>query len=71
MEKILLLFALVIAISAYEIYQMIKYRFKNELIMYVIITAATLALGVFYFSNTYRESLSHMIVRLMGLYRKG
>lgn len=56
----------VVVLSAFEIWFMVKKKQKKEIIVYVFLAIFTLALGIYYFSNPYRESLVQRILNILG-----
>lgn len=57
---------LVLGISAYEITGMARRRQKKEIVLFIVIALLSLALGYFYISNPYMESLADYILKFYG-----
>lgn len=57
---------LVILVSVYEVWVMVKKKQMKEIIAFLIITVLCLSLGFFYLSNPYRESLAMKMLKLIG-----
>jgi len=63
----ILLTVLVLGISVFEIWNMVKKKQKKEIVVFVVIAALTLAIGYIYISDPSRESLAQCILRVFGI----
>lgn len=57
----------IILISIYEIIMLYKEKKKKEIIIYSFFAIFTLMLGIYFFSNPYRESFLLYFLKLLGL----
>jgi len=60
-------FMLVLVVSLFEWMYMKKNDLNRERWLYLVMTGLTLAFGYYYFSDPYRNNLSHIILELLGI----
>ncbi len=58
---------LVLLVSVLELIYMKKRKEKKEIVVYLLFATMTLALGIFYLSNPYRNSLVYFMLKMLGL----
>jgi len=67
MTQLILFFAILIALCIADTRSMLRSNLKKDLTTYGILMLATAAIGFWYFSNPYRQSISYLIFQIFKI----
>ncbi len=60
-------FIIIIILSIFEIFFMLKNKNYKELFLYCGLLIIVIILGIIYFSSPYTRSISHFVLNLLGI----
>lgn len=63
----IIIIVLIIGLSAYEIYHLVKNNQKKEMIILITLAIATILFTIHWKYNTYTDSLSLIVLRFLGM----
>lgn len=63
----IIIIVLIVGLSAYEIYHLIKKSQIREMIILITLAIATILLAIHWKYNTYTDSFSLIILRFLGI----
>lgn len=63
----IVIIVLIIGLSIYEIYHLVKYNQKKEMILLITLAIVTILLTIHWKYNTYADSISLIVLRFLGM----